>query len=339
MQTNIKIRLRDEYPRLCFAEIPILSESIESAFRYDMDSDTAIVIPLFYSETMRKYKDVAELSVHGFCKRAMWLASELLNWTDLREQGVTLYIAGTQKTKNILTPYLKACGFPDKHVLWTDTHETDAPGHLMKFPLMKEALKNPDIKKVISFDASVYFLKQRPNNIFSRMKEVWTDAPISNFYPIWQHQNYAIEDDFGEVDYKRAVKLQTLDISENEYYQGVADLIGISVENLKDFWNKKTQTRRLIPEGRTQGYTKSALESPEFSEFFDAVKKLTYNDMTFTCLYWQKYLGKMEDIVFPKGVQWYPFHPEPVNKGNIGFLDSSKSIGETARTAWIERYK
>ena len=339
MQVTLNIELKHEYPRLCFAEMPLLQASIAPLFDYTADSDMAAVIPLFYGRTINKYRNAHELSVHGFCKRAMWLAYELLNWTDFREQGLTLYIGGTKTVKRILTPYLSACGFPDKFVLWTDVLETDAPGHLMKFPLMKKALKNPKIKKVLTFDTGVYFVKEQTNDIFWRMKEAWTDAPVSNFYPVWQKNRQREIDDFQELDYKRAVSLQTFDVAEESYYKAVSDVVGMSVQDFKDFWNKKYTETILVPEGRTQGYTREVLEANAFSEFFDQVKMFTGNDMAFTSLYWQKFLGKSGDITYPKGIRWYPKHPAPIDSGNIGFLNSGASTGRESRKTWIKRYE
>ena len=118
MIANIKVKFQKKYPRLCFAEMPVFCRSVEDLFRYDMDSDIALTIPVFNAVGTRKYRDVTEIRVHGFAKRAVWLAWEILNFTDFREQGLTLYISATQSVQHILEPYLEACKFPSSHVLW-----------------------------------------------------------------------------------------------------------------------------------------------------------------------------------------------------------------------------
>ena len=109
----------------------------------------------------------------------------------------------------------------------------------------------------------------------------------------------------------------------------------MSVEGFKGFWETLSPTLKI--EGRSQGYSRDVILSKDFWEFLNQARHLTGNDQTITALYWQKYLGKQENIITPEGIDWYPVHPQPITHGNIGFLDSSKSLGEHARREWIKK--
>ena len=340
MITNIEVKFQKEYPRLCFAEMPILCRSMETLFDYDMDSDMALTIPVFNAIGTPKYKNVTEIRVHGFAKRAVWLAWELLHFTDFRQQGVTLYISATRSVQPILEPYLEACQFPSAHVLWSDIADGTYLGNVVKFPLIKAALRNPKIQRVMHFDSAIYFLHGRHSDIFQKLKNVWTgEIPMASFFPVWNPAPDA-PNDYGDVDYNRC-RLSDVKLAAPEFYERLADVVGCSVAAFKTFWGKKSTGLNLQIEGRTLGTHRNVLAADTFWHLIADTKAYLGNDEAITCLYWQKYLGKRSDIVVPQRIHWYPRLDTPdiianpaAIKGHIGFLDSSASLGETSRHLW-----
>lgn len=335
---NFNFSFSWDIPRLCFCEMPILEKSVADAFRYNADSDIAVIIPVFFSKHIGKYDSASEFLLHGFMKRAMWQAYELLNFTDLRAQGISYYIVAEETIKGQFRPYLDACEFPRDHVIWSTESTESYPGHLIKFPFMREVLREKNINKVLVFDSAVYFVKARANQVFARIQESWKHAPIVNLTDVWKGARRGISND-RVISYEDAVCRYPLTetLSEEIYYDQVSTAVGYSVEFLKGLGTPQAPIYIPNIEGRVQGFQRAVLETPEFWNLLETLKELTWNDQAVTALYWLKYLGQENDILVPPGVEWYPKHPFDITEGNIGFLDSSKSVGSEARKKWIER--
>lgn len=319
-----------EYPRICYAEMPAFEKDISQVYLYSESTDLGVIVPLFFNSTTRKYQQGYELlPTHGFMKRSIYLIWELLNYTDARDLGVPIYLTMTRRIREMIGPYLEACRFPESKVIIVELSDDEYIGHLPKFPLMREAVEKCQLDKVISFDSSIYFVGTQDNDIFARIRKDWSTQPILNLVRAFGDVGYY------DTTYDQAVGHHRVQLSEEAYYRRVSEITGMSVEEFKFFW--KNLSPRLKIQGRSQGYSRDVILSHEFWDFLNTVKSLTGNDQTVTSLYWQKYLGKQEDIVTPEGIDWYPVHPKPITHGNIGFLDSSKSLGAEARTEWIRK--
>ena len=335
MQVNLNIALKEEYPRLCFAEMPVLTRPLAPLFNYTQDADIAVVVPIFRADGTIKYSRSGDLRVHGFAKRAMWLSYELLNWTDLREQGVSLYLSVTQSVRDIFLPYAEACGFPSEHILWSDIQETDYCGNIPKFPLMRLALMNPRIQRVMHLDSAIYFMRDCECHLFRSLKAYWKDAPLASFFPIWSSPEAVahVPNDLGNIDYHRAYGNYDKTYTEENYLQKLSDAMNMDVESFKRFWMRSNQNPALYIEGRTLGKRRSVLESENLWELLDSVRDVVGNDEGLTALYWQKCPSEITHIP----CRWYPPMPNPISEGDIGFLDSSKSFGEISRREWMSR--
>ena len=332
-----KFLYEKEPPRLCFSEMPPLNVSIASAFNYEADADMAVVVPVFHTRNIRKYKFNADAAFHGFIKRSIYLAYETLNFTDFRKEGLSFYLFIPKEIRPLCLPYLEACEFPINNILWSDFQEKDYPGHLLKICAMAEVIERKEhINKVNYFDASIYFAESRSNNIFHRMKESWTDQPMAFFWDPWLPTRTG---EYGNNSYREAVGRYSLseNVSEEMYYEKISALMDMSISEFKNYWETDSVASQLYIEGRTQGYHRSIFENPQFWEFFQAFKAINCADQSFSALYWKKFLGKPSDIIACGGSVWYEKHPEPIKTGNIGFLDSSKSIGKVAREEWHQR--
>ena len=328
---NVSINLNiPEYPRMCYAEIPVFAKDISQVYAYPKNTELGVIVPLFFNTTTKKYPEGYEwLPTHGFMKRAIYLIWELLNYTDARDKHVPVYLAVTPTIHRIIAPYLEVCHFPESAVLVVDVSDTQWVGHLPKFPMMRKAVEKCNLDKVISFDSSIYFVETMENDIFKRIKSNWRAQPILNLVRAWREQG------FYDTTYDQAVGHHRILRTEADYYETVSSIMEMPVDAFKGFWENLSP--RLKIEGRSQGYTREVILSKEFWEFLNQARHLTGNDQTITSLYWQKYLRKQEDIITPEGIHWYPVHPQPITHGNIGFLDSSKSLGEQARTEWIKK--
>ena len=328
---NVSINLNiPEYPRLCYTEMPVFEKDISHVWTYPKNTDLGVIVPLFFNTTTKKYQRGYELlPTHGFMKRAIYLIWELLNYTDARDAGIPIYLAVTPTIHEMIVPYLEVSDFPESAVLLVDVSDDEYIGHLPKFPLMREAIEKCKLDKVISFDASIYFVNRRKNDIFKRIQKDSRTQPILNLVKAWGKRQYY------DTIFDQAVKHHSIQLTEEAYYQRISEIIGMSVEGFKGFWETLSPTLKI--EGRSQGYSRDVILSKDFWEFLNQARHLTGNDQTITALYWQKYLGKQENIITPEGIDWYPVHPQPITHGNIGFLDSSKSLGEHARREWIKK--
>ena len=333
---SFNLALSREIPRLCFGEMPILEKSVANSFKYDADSDIAVIVPIFFSAHIGKYRVEPEIALHGFMKRAMYQAYELLNFTDLRGEGIHYYITAHQTVKKRLHPYLEACQFPEDRIIWSNESTDYYPGHLIKFPFMREVLREKKINKVFSFDSAVYFVKERNNDLFQYIRKDWTDQPIANLVKVWREYKESLK--YGALTYESVIPpnhFPTPLPTEDEYLQKISDALGLTLQEFKAFWSH--QNSYPVIEGRTTGLHRSVLEDNNFWDILNTVKSFLSIDQPLPVLYWQKYLRKETDIIVPEGISWYPKHAENINDGNIGFLDSSKSIGEDARRLWIEK--
>ncbi len=330
--------LSREIPRLCFGEMPILEKSVVDAFSYNANSDIAVIVPIFFSTHIAKYQTGADIALHGFMKRAMYQAYELLNFTDLREQGIHYYIIAHHTVKNRFRPYLEACQFPEDRIIWSTESTDNYPGHLIKFPFMRKVLRDKKINKVFSFDSAVYFVKERENNVFRYVCRDWQDQPMANLKKVWE--KLSANSNHGVFNYDQAIKWNKYPTplpSEEEYFERISDALSLSVDDFKTFWSNENQSELPYMSGRTLGVHRSVLTDKDFWELLDFWKDFSSIDQTYLSLYWQKYLGEKTDIIVPKNIRWYPQHPVPILHGNIGFLDSSKSMGNQERAIWLEK--
>lgn len=332
---QVNLSIKEEYPRLCFAEMPVLERSL-AGLNYETDTAFSVVIPLFYGSATPKYSAAGELLVHGFCKRAMWLAYEILNYTDFREQRWKLYVGATDSVRKILQPYLHACDFPNENILWLSGDvDMEYPSNFTKFPIMRAVFQQDlRINNLLSFDAAIYFVENQKNDIFSKMENVWTTEPFASFFPVWRTSPKG-SPDYGNLDHTRQWYKHKLHPS--AYYSKIAELIGISVEEFKSFWDRSQSTQMPAIEGRTLGFHRDVFASETFWDSIDSAKHFMLNDQAFASLFWHKRGALRGDIALPTDVGFYPPHPEPITHGNIGFLDSSRSKGKHARKDWIKK--
>ena len=330
-----ELEIDESTPRRCIIEMPVLTKSLAKGLKYEISEDVALIIPLFFTKIISKYTTIPEIVAECYCKRSMWLAYELLNYTDMKELGLPLYIATTNTTREILEPYRQLCEFPESNVLTVSDAEKVSDGYLQKFPLMLEAVSKGDFKRVVSLDASIYFVKERSHTPpFQIMLCEWVSHPML-FLHVWRDPSH-IKD--NTIRWNRAVKNMywTPSISPGDYYERAADFVGISMDDFISFWWSPGAPHI---EGRLIGLHRDVLQADSFWESLSAFREITYNDQTFLSLYWQRYLKDHNKILEPPHMDFYSKHSLAIAHGKIGFLAASHTLDDEVNRTWVQRYK
>ena len=249
------------YSRPYFVEMPPLTKSLAHYFDYPVRNEIAQTIPVFY---VPEYKDLGE--VIGYAKRAFYLVRELFEYTDIREQGVGIYILASETLRPYMEPIREMCQFPPENILWTPDYAETFRCTAHKIPM----LWHPELqqyKKVLHSDTACLWwnLSEQPKySLFEKILGRWQTEPF-----FFIGGSFSQENDGESQFYKR---------TNPRKYEEIAELMGITPEQVEKYWYSY---KGLSVRGAYYGLTTDLIEKfqPEMKRI---VKVIADDELAYT---------------------------------------------------------
>ena len=272
------------YSRPYFVEMPPLTKSLAHYFDYPVRNEIAQTIPIFY---VPKFKHFDECI--GYIKRVFYLVRELFEYTDLREQGVSLYILVSEPLRPFFEKYREDCAYPPEKILWTPDYSETFRGTAHKIPM----LWHPELrkyKKILHSDTALLWWNpsEHPYPLYKQISERWKSEPFFFIGSDYSKKNVG-ESQF----YKRT--------QNSIYYQAIADYLNITPAEAKDYcYTYKGVNIR----GAFYGLTTSLIKEKNFQkEMSDIVKVVPGDELAYT-FYIAQY-----SVPFAWGQDFFPSAP------------------------------
>lgn len=326
MQVNLQLEIFNIPRTLVFAEMPILRSSIRELFDYPVTADIAICIPVFNATLTKKHAIQTTFGhvnkVHGYAKRAMYLVRELLNYTDVREQGIPIYVVCTSETKKIVGLYAEACNFPKSQLVFAGKDiERNYPAQLAKFPCMEMVLKtNRKISKVMHLDTSVFFWENIRYTFFSNLISVWENQFFASLVAFRRCVNP--DKPFGSLNYRshrRSFSFDKYPLAESTYYDQLSEIMGFSST---EAMFAATHDQMAMVQGQSFGLHRHIWEREAFNDFLTAFKSINQCDEAAVAAFWYLTTNNFDDCVLA-GAGWCGVTDEsPLAENQVGFLSA-----------------
>ena len=257
-------------------KMPTLTKSLKQDLDYATRGDLAVVIPLFCTKKPLGV-EMIEAIYDSLCKRAMWLAYELVHFTDMVQQGVACYITVTAEMRPFFEQYANACDFPDDRVIWIDETSEKWIGNAAKFPAMC-AVAERGFEKVINMDTHIFFYQtewQTAYPIFGCVRKQWRDEKLFCIDP-WNRDYNPVAYDVCAVGYGR--------LSREEYELSVAAYTGVEVSS----WEDAGEMPAI--RGGIFGIDGDLLRDKSFRSEVQTIAQFANDDEASLSIYWQKHL-------------------------------------------------
>ena len=316
--------------RQFYEQIPYLRSPIP---KYTVNPyEYAILLPIFYTRKSIEYnellkQDRANLRIEGFCKRAMWLAYELINLTDIQTHQVGIYVVTTPEVNKMLTPYAEACQF--ENILVFDIEDY---AYLTKIFLLHEASKVLLAERLIMKDLSIFVCgdsSKEPNPFMYRVREEWITEKMGH------KCEYIVPFMFDHEQsgtFEKALNRYNPDkITEDAYYEMAADFVGCSVAEYKAFWFGETPRPYIF--GSTHAMCRDFVTSKAFADALDPISKLTGCSEVFIELFLHKHFDLIDDRFEGHGEfgfchhdQWGTYQRLPKNTYHINAGSNEKEF-------------
>ena len=258
-------------------KMPPLTKSIKQDFRYATHGDVAVIIPLFCTQKQLG-TEITEAIYDALCKRAMWLAYELVHFTDMVQQGVACYIVVTEEMRPFFQTDASACDFPDDRVIWIEETSEKWIGNAAKFPAMC-AVAERGFEKVISMDTHIFFYQtewQTAYPVFGCIRKQWRDEKLFCIDP-WNRDYNPVAYDVCAIGYGK--------LSRAAYEARVAAYTGVEIAA----WDAEADEMPTI-RGGIFGIAGDLLRRTKFRSEMQTIAQFANDDEASLSIYWQKHL-------------------------------------------------
>ena len=245
-----------KYSRPYFVEMPSLTKSLASYFDYSERGHIAQTIPLFY---VPEYKHFDECI--GYIKRAFYLAKEFLEFTDMREQGVSLYIVASEPLKPFIEKYREDCAFPSENILWTPDYSKTFRNTAHKIPM----LWHPELhqyEKILHSDTACLWWNLSEQSKYPLFKKISGRWQSESFFFIGG--SFSQENNGESQFYKR---------THPRKYEEIAELMGNTAEEAEKYWHAY---KGLSVRGAYYGLTTDLIEN--FRQEMERIVKVIADD-------------------------------------------------------------
>lgn len=338
MEVNLTLEIDSAIPRtLVYAEMPVLRTSVAPFFGYPITSDIAVCLSLFNATKTQKHAKRVTFGqtnkVHGYAKRAMYLVYELLNYTNIADCGIPIYVVCTDEVFRIVKEYAKACEFPMRHLLVVDPMDSVVENiQSAKFLCMERVLKDSRIDKVMHIDTSVYFFKDVTYTGFTDWIDLWQDqsfATTVNF----KYPNKSVVNPLGSASYRSCNRNVYDDknywggsdkTKEGAYYQALAEFMGFA-----DAATLLTAATGEIPiiAGRGIGMHRRCWEAFNLTDFLNKFHSIHRCDEAFYAVFWYLVSHTIEDVIRLRTSWIIDLETDfEINENCVGFLHGHDAI-------------
>lgn len=274
----------------CFSEVPY-------------QGNIAYYIPIFFLESgVRSRTNLAYL--HGYLKRAFWMAYEFSEYVGLQENNADFFIVIEEELRILIEPYRQACGFPESRIIAVPGMSR-YPAYLPKIAMMPYLADRTDYAYYVSLDASVTFMQ--PTAFGREMQSYWTAYPE---HILFLQDPWKVPSHFSDIRSKTPYRSQCA--------ASGADL-GAYLTQMPSFFNEQnyeTFSHRmhkhpLYIASPIFGFPRSHFDARAFKDFLDFVvrRRCLFHDESFLCHYWHRYLAPNKEI--------YSSIPENLEKHDI----------------------
>lgn len=158
-------------------ESPVLRQDMSELLGYD-DSSTELAIVVSISYRLWRAMFYAE----GLGKQGFWLIKHLCERTDMIDEKIPIRFFITKDVREMMFPYLQACNFPEKNIVYLESKEAVYPQSTKIRSMKHDALKNA--KRVLYFSLS-FMIDAHPTQYkgtwFRNLINMWGDEPFA--YP------------------------------------------------------------------------------------------------------------------------------------------------------------
>ena len=287
------VEIRDEiyardarFPRQrLFLEMPPLQFSLADCFQQQKQKNgIAFFVPVFFGGNISSYQKQKHpfFQMHGYFKRAFWMAHEFFEFTDLRETNANFFICVQEEYRDLIEPYRQLCEFPEENLI-SIPGLTKLKGYLPKIGAFRHLARVVNYQYYLSFDAAMGFLK--PSTFCKEVETYWSQ---NTDHIIFSEDPFAHPDDVPiDLNVPSCVRANfaTASIESTNFYTKMPEYFGLHhYESLME----KVMRPAIRCQGSVIGIPRSHLRSEDFEHFFRYVEEhqCLGNDESFLSFYW-----------------------------------------------------
>ena len=263
-----------EYTRRSFLySTPVLRQNLSSYLDYPVKKDLGVSLSLSIMPSAPKH--YPEL----LSKQVGWFVKHLCERTDMVEMGVPLRVGITRDMGDICMPYLDACSFPMDRVDWFKNREM-VMRRSSKFDAMRYSTFRK-VERILHLDMNFLIgshVSQRPTPAFSRILDLWDDAPTASTGPIVQPRDPYLFTDIR----KRLDDMNKMELWE-DILKEVASFCGHSESEELDYWDNADPIYQFST--GVFGIKRHLLDNPEFWADLEKLLTLIQSDEVALAIY------------------------------------------------------
>ena len=263
-----------EYTRRAFLySTPVLRQNLSEYLNYPMNNKLGVSLSL--SRMPSAPKHYPEL----LSKQVCWFVKNLCERTDMVEMGVPLRVGITNDMGETCMPYLNACSFPMDHVDWFKNREGEMR-RSSKFDAMRYSTFR-EVERILHLDMNFLIgshSTQRPAPIFSRILDLWNDAPTASAGPVVQPRDPYL---FTDVR-KRLTDMRKMDFWDDILEQ-LAAYCGHGTKTELAYWDNADPVYQFST--GVFGIKRYLLENPDFWADLEKLLTLVQSDEVALAIY------------------------------------------------------
>ena len=218
-----KLLIKSDERRPYLYPAPVLRQDMTTLLGYDCSNELAVSVSL----SVRPNRTLCY--VEALAKQSLWFVKHLCEQTDMIEQHVPIRYCVTHDVREMLTPYLRACNFPDDKIDWIDSKEQQYPQSTKFRALKHESFQ--DVERLLHLDSTLFIdtgSSQRNGTWFKNVKDMWQTEPYA------QAHSYEIPD---EPKYQKFRDYRVMTIFNDWWGKHLSPDVHILWSTLADYLN------------------------------------------------------------------------------------------------------
>ena len=169
-----KLAIKSDERRPFLYGSPILPQDMSKLLDYECSNELGISVTLSCRIFRMLYY------VETLAKQSFWFIKHLCERTDVIEEKVPIRFCITTDVREMVSPYLRACNFPEDKIDWIESQEAVFPQSTKMLAMKHVSFK--DVQRVLHLDTTLFISteeSQYKGTWFKNVKDTWKSEPFA----------------------------------------------------------------------------------------------------------------------------------------------------------------